>query len=179
MIKTNPLSLKDIKDMAGRIRKEYGVLPLDCFPIFDYLNHLFENNYLSIQYIENDDPYLDKNTPAIYNTVDNFIYMKEEVLKEYDEGNFRANFTLAHELFHYLQTQVFKFKFIEVQDCYPYEDTEWQANQFAGELLLPEEALVLKEQELVDKYKVSMECVLTRKAQVKNRANRKKMTSGI
>lgn len=173
MIRTNSLSLNDIKDLAYNVRKQFGILPFECFPILDYLDHLFEQGLLSIQVIDNDDPYLDNKTPAIYNTVDNFIYIKEEVLEEYDNNDYRANFTLAHELFHYLQAQVLNFEFKEVEYCFPYEDIDWQANQFAGELLVPEDSLVLDDDELVKKYKVSLECVLTRKVQLKNRQRRK------
>lgn len=36
-----------------------------------------------------------------YNPIDNFIYIKESVLVELKNHEYRVNFTLAHELFHY------------------------------------------------------------------------------
>ena len=172
MIKTNPLSIANISKIAKNVRSEFKIGEGECFPILDYLNHLCDQGLLSMQIIDNDDSYLDQKTVALYNKSDNFIYIKEDVLKEYDEGNYRANFTLAHELFHYIQNQVLKFDFEEVEDRKTYEDPEWQANEFTGELLVPKTYLYLDEEELVKRFRVSMECVLTRKVQTKNRNER-------
>ena len=169
MIKTTPLGVKSISSIASRVRKEYGIKEDECFPILDYLNYLYDNEYLGIQILDNDDSYLDSNTPAVYNASDNFIYLKESVINEVEEGNYRSNFTLAHELFHYLQNQAFNFEFEEVEERKAFEDPEWQANEFAGELLLPKKFLDLDEEYLASHFQVSMECVLTRKLKSKKR----------
>lgn len=169
MIKTNPLSVKDISILAGKVRSEYGISKDEPFPILDYLNNLFDKGLLSIQIIDNNDLYLENNVPAIYNTVDNFIYLKESVLIDYEEKNYRANFTLAHELFHYLQTRVLNFEFEEIEECKSYEEIDWQANEFAGELLLPKEYLDQDDKYLAEHFKVTLECVLTRKLKTKRR----------
>ena len=105
------------------------------------MKKLFYDNYLSIQLLADDDSYLDKNIPAVYNANDIFIYLKESVIEEVESGNYRSNFTLAHEFFHYLQHQIFGFEFKEVEERKTYENPELQANCFAGELLLPDEFL--------------------------------------
>lgn len=170
MIKTNPLSVKDISNIATSIREQYGIARDKAFPILEILKQLFYDNYLSIQLLSDDDPYLDKNTPAVYNANDNFIYLKESVIEEVESGNYRSNFTLAHEFFHYLQHQVLGFIFEEVEDRKTYEDPEWQANCFAGELLLPDEFLSNDDNDyLAEHFQVSMECVLTRKIKQKKR----------
>lgn len=170
MIKTNPLSVKDISNIAASIREQYGIASDKAFPILEILKQLFYDNYLSIQLLTDDDSYLDKNTPAVYNANDNFIYLKESVIEEVESGNFRSNFTLAHEFFHYLQHQVLGFKFEEVKDRKTYEDPEWQANCFAGELLLPDEYLNNEDNDyLAEHFQVSLECVLTRKVKQKKR----------
>lgn len=169
MIKTNPLSVKDISLIASSTRKKYNVKSDDAFPILEYIDYLFGEGLLSIQLLDDNDPYLDKNTPAVYNTKDNFIYIKESVLTEIEEGNYRSNFTLAHELFHYLQHQVLGFEFEEVEDRKTYEDPEWQANCYAGELLLPTDYLNMDDEYLSKHFMVSMECVLTRKVKTKKR----------
>ena len=175
MIKTNPLSVKDISLIAANIRKEYNINPEDAFPILDYLDDLFNKDLFSIQLLDDNDSYLDKNTPAVYNAVDNFIYLKESVLIEIEEGNYRSNFTLAHELFHYLQHQVLGFSFEEVEKRKTYEDPEWQANCFAGELLLPDEFLNNEDNEyLANHFQVSLECVLTRKVKHNKREMKEK-----
>ena len=47
------------------------------------------------------------------------------VLEELEKHEYRANFTLAHELFHYFQCQVLGFEFEEVENCPSFEDPEW------------------------------------------------------
>ena len=89
MIKTNPLAVKDIADIARRVREDYKIKNGDCFPILEYINHLFDNGIIGIMILENNDPYLDKNTPAVYNAMDNFIYLKESVIDEIECGNYR------------------------------------------------------------------------------------------
>ena len=174
MIKTNPLSVDSIKSITSSIREQYGIAKDQAFPILDVLNKLFDDNYLSIQLLEDDDPYLDKDTPALYNAKDNFIYLKESVIVEIENGNYRSNFTLAHEFFHYLQNQILGFSFEEVEDRKPYEDPEWQANEFAGELLLPKEFLDNDDEYLASHFQVSMECVLTRKVKQNKRELKEK-----
>ena len=175
MIKTNPLSVKDIRNIASSIREQYGIAKDQAFPILEILKQLFYDNFLSIQLLADDDSYLDKNTPAVYNANDNFIYLKESVIQEVESGNYRSNFTLAHEFFHYLQHQVLGFTFEEVEDRKTYEDPEWQANCFAGELLLPDEFLDNEDNDyLALHFQVSLECVLTRKVKNMNRNIRKR-----
>lgn len=169
MIKTNPLSVKDISLIASNTRKKYNIKPDDAFPILEYIDYLFGEGLLSIQLIDDNDPLLDKNTPAVYNAKDNFIYMKVSVLEEIECGNYRSNFTLAHELFHYLQHQVLGFEFGKVDERKTYEDPEWQANCYAGELLLPTDYLDKDDEYLAEHFQVSMECVLTRKVKNKKR----------
>ena len=175
MIKTNPLSVKDIAGIAKRIRTDYNIKEDEAFPILDYLNYLYDNELVGIIILDDNDPYLDKNTPAVYNAFDNFIYLKESVITEVESGNYRSNFTLAHELFHYLQNQILGFTFEEVEDRKTYEDPEWQSNCFAGELLLPTEYLDKDDEYLATHFKVSMECVLTRKVKNKKRNLMKKV----
>lgn len=171
MLKTNPLSINDISEMARSIRKGYGMGEEECFPILEYLDYLYDNDYVTISILDNDDPYLKENIPAVYNALDNCIYIKESVIYEIYNCNYRSNFTLAHELFHYLQNQVLGFSFEDVEERKTYEDPEWQANTFAGILLLPTESLDKDDEYLVNHFKVSLECVLTRKAQTKRRKN--------
>ena len=169
MIKTNPRGVKAIRAIARNLRISYGISMDEAFPIYDYLESLCDEGLLTIEIVENDSDLLDKGVVAIYNASDNFIYIKEQVLEDLDNNIYRSNFTLAHELFHYLQNQVFDFTFEEVNERKAFEDPEWQANEFAGELLVPTDSLDLSEDEIVSRYKVSLECALTRKVMNKKR----------
>ena len=55
MIKTNPLSVKDISLIASNTRKKYNIKPDDAFPILEYIDYLFGEGLLSIQLIDDND----------------------------------------------------------------------------------------------------------------------------
>jgi len=169
MIKTNPLSVKKIEELASSIRDHYKIKKDEFFPILEIIDNLFVNKKLSFQIIEDDSPFVDEHTLAYYNPQENYIYVKESVIAEYEEGIYRSAFTLCHEFFHYMQIQMLGFDFEEVEDCKPYEEIDWQANEFAGQILIPQEFLDLDEETLQSKFHVSLECVLTRKAKRKKR----------
>ena len=84
MKKTNPLKIVEIENYANNLRKE----------------KFHVEGLLTSQYLEDDDSLFEDDTPAKYNPADNFIYVKESVLEELEKHEYRANFTLAHELFH-------------------------------------------------------------------------------
>lgn len=169
MIKTNPLSVKDIEKIAHLLREHFNVKKDEFFPVLEIIDKLFENGYLSYQIIDDDTNMIDKNTLAIYNPKENFIYIKESVINEYEEGIYRSTFTLCNEFFHYIQNVMLKFNFEKVDVCKSYEEIDWQANEFAGQILIPTEFIDYDEEFLQKQFHVSLECVLTRKAKCKKR----------
>lgn len=172
MKKTNPLSISDIEKIAYIIRRIFKISNDEAFPIFDILEFFYEKGALTIQYLDNDDPIFEKDTPAKYNPIDNFIYLKTSVLEEIENCEYRSNFTLAHEFFHFIQFHVLKFEFEEVDKCLSYEDPEWQANEFAGQLLIPKtylEAVDYDPKLIAEKFKVSEICAVTRRLKFKKR----------
>lgn len=175
MKKTNPLKIVEIENYANNIRRELDIPSNSPFPILEVLEKFHSEGLLTIQYLEDDDPLFEENTPAKYNHVDNFIYVKESVLEELENNEYRANFTLAHELFHYFQCQVLGFEFDDVENCYSFEDPEWQANEFAGQLLIPTKYIIENDdiKMIADKFKVSEVCVATRKLYYEKRLKRK------
>ena len=110
-MKTNPLSISEIEKISSKVRRNFGISDDEYFPILEVLDDMFLNGIISIQFLDNDDPIFESDTPAKYNSVENFIYIKNSVLDEYEEGNYRACFTLAHELFHYIQNNILGFDF--------------------------------------------------------------------
>ena len=71
--------------------------------------------------------------------------------------------------FHFIQNIALRFEFEECDKCKYYEDVDWQANEFAGQLLIPTKYIDLSENELQEMFHVSLECVLTRKTKAKKR----------
>lgn len=133
MKKTNPLKIVEIENYANNLRKELGIPSNSFFPVLEVMEKFHVDGLLTIQYLEDDDSLFEDDTPAKYNPADNFIYVKESVLEELEKHEYRANFTLAHELFHYFQCQVLGFEFEEVENCPSFEDPEWQADEFAAQ----------------------------------------------
>lgn len=169
MIKTNPLSVKDIEMIAKRFRKNYNIDEDSYFPVLDVIDEMFVKNLLSYQIVEDDYHLLDKDTPALYNAYENVIYIKDSVHEECENNIYRSCFTLCHEIFHYIQSEVLSFNFEKCEMCKSYEEVDWQANEFAGQLLIPTKYLDLPDDILEKKFHVSLECVLTRKANAKKR----------
>ena len=176
MKKTNPLKVIQIEAYANKIRKEFNVDVNSYFPIYEILEKLNSDGSLTIQIMDdNDSIFVDENELAKYSPVDNFIYVKEKIIAGYEENDYRSNFTLAHEFFHYIQHQILEFDFCNVEKCNSYEDPEWQANEFAGQLLIPTSFLELDDDTLCKMFHVTPECVATRKLYYKKRKERSRL----
>lgn len=175
MKKTKSLSVAKITSIADRLRKRYKISVAEPFPILAFLFELHYKGLLTIQILPDSDSLFNSSEVAKYSPIDNFIYIKEKVIRELSNKNYHANFTLAHELFHYLEYAVFKYQFEEAENVLAFEDPEWQANEFAAELLIPTDAI--KNQEdlsaLANKYQVSDEAIITRKLYYNRRSKRK------
>lgn len=96
------------------------------------------------------------------------ILISEEVYDQACDGDYRARFTIAHELGHaYMHTTIDGFAQGKDKACYTeiYYDSEWQANTFAAELLIPTSTLkdLLNKGvpvEVISKnFKVSKQCL--------------------
>ena len=177
MRRTNPLTIKKIENLANKLRKALNIKPYAPFPILDVIESLSTNGLLTIQYLENDDPMFIDGALAKYNPIDDFIYIKESALEKLECGEYQVNFTLAHELFHWFQCRVLEFEFEEVDKCPSYADPEWQANEFAAQLLLPTKSIICNKNQtsiLAEIYKITESCVVTRKLYYQRRIKRKK-----
>lgn len=176
MKKTNPLKIVEIENYANNLRRELDIPSNSPFPVLDIIEKFHDDGLLTIQYLEDDHFIFEDDTPAKYNPSENFIYVKESVLEELENHEYRANFTLAHELFHYFQCQVLGFEFEEVEYCPNYVDPEWQADEFAAQLLVPTKYIVgdCDTRLIAEVFNVSESCVVTRKLYYQRRLNRKK-----
>lgn len=99
------------------------------------------------------------------------MYVRENIYDEALQDNGRARFTLAHEAGHVLmhcdQSVILRRIDIHGQMHSPIEyerNPEWQANQFAAELLAPLNLTKgLSVKQIMDTFKVSHECATIRK----------------
>lgn len=169
-IKTNPLSVKKIEEIATKVREHFNISLDTYFPIIEIVEELSNNGTFSLS-IDSDSSFAD-NVYALYYPETNIMSLRESVYNECYEDVYRSNFTVAHELFHFMQAKILNFSFEEVEECESYEDIEWQANEFAAQLLIPSIALSLDTLEIVKTYHVSEEAVLVRKNKILTRNNK-------
>ncbi len=168
MKKTNPLSVVRIKNLACQTRDYFKIDSNTYFPILPIIERMVVTGKLNLEIVEDESL---KEAYALYDLTQNTIFVRESVYNECYTGEYRSNFTLAHEFFHYIQGQVLNFSFEEVDKTLPYCDPEWQANEYAAQLLIPDSALELSNAEIVSRYHVSLEFVLTRKLKAQKRKN--------
>ncbi|WP_428480964.1 ImmA/IrrE family metallo-endopeptidase [Pseudomonas mosselii] len=75
------------------------------------------------------------------------------------EGRGRDRFTASHELGHWLMHRNVPIRFHRVEhgQLPAYKDSEWQANRFAGALLMPPDKMVTCRSldEVVERFRVS------------------------
>lgn len=124
---------------------------------------LLENKYGEFNVVE------DQELPhALGLTLPNgMILLRESVYNGAFDGNGRDRFTIAHELGHGIMHRGhIGFARKATKNTKTYCNAEWQANEFAGRLLLPDNALItnstLQIYELSEKFGVSLECAQTR-----------------
>lgn len=133
-----PLSRKDIREMAYRLRELFGFEKEMKFPIvqvIEYLANIGELN-LEICTINEMGTKYGETIPS-----ENLIKLREDIYDKACEGEGFARSTCAHELGHWLighseETVSFCRKEDDLRQRRAYEDPEWQANCFSGELFV-------------------------------------------
>lgn len=128
----------EIFKLADTVRAELKI-SADAFPIIEFLElgmpQFFEGFALEVGTMVEMGSNHGLTIPA-----ENVIRLREDVYERCCEGRGRDRFTAAHELGHYLmhRSAPIKFHRAEQGKLAAYLDSEWQANRFAGALLMPE-----------------------------------------
>jgi len=135
-----PCSRKDLRSLAIQLRKVFGLENVLYFPVLNLLEvlpKLFPKFYFQVVY----DDELPKDTHAHTDVANHVIRIKESVYNGACDGNGRDRMTIAHEIGHYLLVSLHGLQLqrdFSKKPMKAYEDPEWQANCFAGELLVAE-----------------------------------------
>ena len=134
-----PCSRADLRAYANQIRRMFKLEKEKCFPIIQFIewilpevysDFVFEIREIGQMGDRHGQAYPDKNT----------IILREDVYEGVINGQGRDRFTLAHELGHFLLHRDGAITMARMKPgakIPPYRDPEWQANAFAGELLMP------------------------------------------
>ena len=94
-----------------------------------------------------------------------YMRIKESVYDGACSGNGRDRYSVAHEIGHYLLLYVMGYAFqrnISQRQLRAFEDPEWQAECFAGELLMPHHLISgMSIYDLSDRCRVSLSAAAT------------------
>lgn len=159
--KVEALSRKDIRKAVNNLRNfleiniEQSVKIVQLFesllPAIGFEYEIVEDKELKNNYAETD---LNRD----------IIRVRESVYIGATEGNYRDRFTIAHEIGHAILHKNRTFLCREDENLKPYEDPEWQANTFAGELLVPSSMILNQSIQKISKtYEVSREVAIIQK----------------
>lgn len=155
----HPTSTKKILDYARIVRQGAHVSKKLFFPVVEFLEHFipkFDEDF-NLRILEEQE--MPRNTYAYYDPVSNTMSIREDVYDGACANNHRDRFTIAHEIGHFfLHHKGFAlYRESEERVIPTYCDPEWQANTFAGFLLMPPELICdLTSEEISKKCGTSM-----------------------
>ena len=137
--KALPTSKAAISDYARKLRRLCGYENKNTFPVMQFLELILPSLFpdLNLEIPEAEElPFKEGETLPGSNT----IRIRKDIYLAACEGDGRARFTVAHEVGHFLlhtPDSIVLCRMEEGQRLRTFEDPEWQANFFAGELLAP------------------------------------------
>lgn len=143
--KADPLSRRDIRNMANRLRKQLGLSPKKPVDVLRLLEMLFPAAYsdsgFSLQILP---PGEMGELHGLTDPINQVIYIREDVYDNAAQGKGRDRMTIAHELAHFLLHRGVRLglaRRAEGESIPRYMDPEWQATVFAAEFLMPAEEI--------------------------------------
>lgn len=152
-----PRSQDSVFGVAMAVRRELGI-QTDAFPIAEVLEfampQAFTGFALEVAEMHEMGPNHGLTIPA-----ENVIRLRIDVYNGMVEGRGRDRFTASHELGHYLMHRNVRIQFHRAEhgELPAFKNSEWQANRFAGALLMPSDKMVTCRSldEVVERFQVS------------------------
>lgn len=171
-IKVKSKSTKEIREIARLIRKVCNSLFNydEKFPIAEFIEKIVQDIDDDLYFGVLSKEEMGENH-GLTNPVNKTIFIREDVYENALKGNGRDRFTIAHELGHYLMHTSDDIVFTRNSEkLKPYEDSEWQANTFASELLMPNYLITEKDTvfTLMNRFGVSSSAARVRLSKLRN-----------
>ncbi|WP_193453197.1 ImmA/IrrE family metallo-endopeptidase [Pseudomonas nitroreducens] len=166
-----PRSQDNVFGVAMSVRRELGI-QTDAFPIAEVLEFVMPQAFPGFA-LEVAEQYEMGPNHGLTIPDENVIRLRLDVYEGLVEGKGRDRFTASHELGHYLMHRNVPIRFHRAEhgELKKFRDSEWQANRFAGALLMPTDKMVTCQSlaEIVERFQVSWDA-----AQVHNKILAKK-----
>ena len=151
------LSRKDIRKLANRLRELFNLEDEMNFPIVQVLEFLSNKGTINLEICTSDEmgSKLGETIPS-----ENLIKLREDIYDKACDGHGFSRSTCSHELLHWIQHREETVSFCRKEEDLihrrAYEDPEWQANCFSGELLVPKHLVKgMTKDEIVEKCNVT------------------------
>lgn len=156
--KSKPTSRLRIREFANKIRRLLAAENVFDFPIVEVFEFLSSQGLFSFEILNADEM---GNKCGETFPSERYINIREDIYDKACLGDPFSRTTLAHELFHLFHHSEEAISLCrtdrEVEKLKAYEDPEWQANCFAGELLVPKELVKdMEVEDVVQKCRVSL-----------------------
>ena len=169
-VRVLPCSTATLRELARKIRQVLHLENTPCFPVVRILE-FFQQTLEDFDFEIVEDHELPKGMFANYNPLTGFVQIKETFYKMANEGNGFARWTILHECLHHIlhRNQIAALARQDNSAHRPYEDSEWQADTLACELLMPIEMIDtgMSAEEIAAKFGVSLKAARIRLEKMK------------
>lgn len=132
--KVRPLYIKEIRREAQKLKDSFGITG-EYFPIVELIEAMHEREWLELEIVEKE---LMPDDYGLTFPKRNLIRIRMDVYDKARNGDGFGRFTMAHELGHLtIHREETVYARNEHGGCHQtIEDSEWQADKFAQELLV-------------------------------------------
>ena len=164
-VRVYPTSRAALREIAKNIRRELKLENVARFPVVEFLEFMQQTvEDFDYQIVENDE--LSKSMFANYNPLSAMVSIKEKYYNMACIGHGFARWTLLHECLHHVlhRNQMAALSRQDNVPHKPFEDSEWQADALACELLMPLEMMNadMTVEEVAEKFGVSPQAARNR-----------------
>lgn len=165
-----PRRWAEIGEIANNLRQNLGLAEQPRFPVIEMIEQVLDQK-LNLVRLDVGDQHEMDGAEGLTCPNGKFIMLRDDVYDGVCSGDHRARFTTAHELGHWvLHTNISMARAYRGDGTPSFRLAEPQANQFAAELLMPENFVAAWDDEtsLVERFGVSLSAARNRLSYLHN-----------
>ncbi len=150
-----PTSRENIRRYAERVRLGSGLDDRQAIPIVDLLELTLPKSFNDFDYAILPTEKMN-GISALTIPDNNQIVLRQDIYEDACTGDGYSRFTIAHEIGHLLMHRDLARREPVMSRTRLYENSEWQADAFAGELLMPAQRIAtMSIEQIAERYQVS------------------------